>query len=213
MNSKEKSVIAWYKDPLKEHNAKILEASFIAALIILLIMFLVWQKFRTDFILPRADKDWKPEIIIIPRTVQLKQPPRPAIPSIPVAEEDMDLVESVTLSFSTIDFKGLTESLPPPDDPVDEVPFIKVAVKPKILKKVAPIYPPMARKVGLEGMVVLKVLVGTRGDVEKVEVLKSIPMLDGAAIDAVRKFKFSPGRQRDRYVKVWMSIPFRFELK
>ena len=53
----------------------------------------------------------------------------------------------------------------------------------------------------------------TKGDVEKVEVVKSHPMLDDAAIAAAKQFKFKPGKQRDRYVKVWMTIPFTFRLK
>jgi protein TonB len=71
----------------------------------------------------------------------------------------------------------------------------------------------LAKKVGAEGLVVLKVLINTKGDVEKVKVIKSNPLLDEAAITAVRQFKFQPGKQRDRYVKVWMSIPFRFRLR
>lgn len=212
MNPKEQTAVTWYEDPLRSEYARILEMAFIASLIILLTVFIIWQKFSSGFSLPEVNNSWKMKSIKIPRTVQLKQPPRPAIPSIPVAEEDMDLVDDVTLSYERIDFKELTETISPPKE-VEEVPFIKVAVKPRILKKVAPIYPALARKAGLEGIVVVKVLIDTKGNVEKAEILKSIPMLDGAAIDAVRKFKFSPGRQRDRYVKVWMSIPFRFELK
>ena len=213
MTTKEQAAVLGYEDPLKSEYARILEWAFIVALVILLTVFFAWQEFRTGFMLPKVDTNWKVEVLDIPRTVQLKQPPRPAIPSVPVPEEDMDLVEDVTLSFNNIDFKELTESTPPPTEEIEEVPFIKVAVKPKILKKVAPIYPPLARKAGVEGLVVVKVLIDTKGNVEKVEILKSIPMLNNAAIAAVKQFKFSPGRQRDRYVKVWMSIPFKFKLK
>ena len=213
MNTKEQAAVLRYEDPLKSEYARILEWAFIVALVILLTVFFAWQKFRTGFMLPEVDTKWKVKVLDIPRTVQLKQPPRPAIPSVPVPEEDMDLVEDVTLSYNNIDFKKLTESTPPPSEEIEEVPFIKVAVKPKIIKEVAPIYPPLARKAGVEGLVVVKVLIDTKGNAEKVEILKSIPMLDNAAIAAAKQFKFSPGRQRDRYVKVWMSIPFKFKLK
>ena len=62
-------------------------------------------------------------------------------------------------------------------------------------------------------MVVVKVLIGTKGDVEKVEIVKSHPMLDESAMAAAKLFKFTPGKQRDRVVKVWMTIPFTFKLK
>ena len=59
---------------------------------------------------------------------------------------------------------------------------------------------------------VLKVLIGTDGNVEDVEIFKSHPMLDDAAIEAAKQFRFTPGIQRDRPVRVWMSIPFSFRL-
>ena len=60
---------------------------------------------------------------------------------------------------------------------------------------------------------VVKVLVNTKGDVEAVEVLKSHPLLDESAIAAAKQYKFTPGKQRDKFVKVWVSIPFNFKLK
>jgi TonB family protein len=57
------------------------------------------------------------------------------------------------------------------------------------------------------------VLIDTKGNVEDVRVIKSNPMLDDAAIAAAWQFKFTPAKQRDRLVKVWMSIPFHFRLK
>lgn len=48
---------------------------------------------------------------------------------------------------------------------------------------------------------------------EKVEILRSVPLLNEAAIEAARQFKFKPGKQRDKLVKVWVSIPFNFSLR
>jgi len=38
-------------------------------------------------------------------------------------------------------------------------------------------------------------------------------MLNDAAVDAAKEWKFKPGKQRDRFVKVWMNIPIDFKLK
>jgi TonB family protein len=38
-------------------------------------------------------------------------------------------------------------------------------------------------------------------------------MLNEAAIEAARQFKFKPGKQKDKLVKVWVSIPFNFSLR
>ena len=104
--------------------------------------------------------------------------------------------------------------MPPPEVEDDiEYPFHAVSEKPEVIHKVKPYFPEIAQKAGVSGMVVVKVLIGTRGDVEKVEVVKSHPMLDEAAVKAAWQFKFKPGKQRDRAVKVWMNIPFTFRFK
>ena len=76
-----------------------------------------------------------------------------------------------------------------------------------------PKYPETAKKAGIEGMVVLKILVGTDGSVVDVQVLKSAhPALDEAASDAARKWTFSPAKLVDEPVKTWVSFPVRFSL-
>ena len=65
----------------------------------------------------------------------------------------------------------------------------------------------------IEGTVVVKVLIGKKGLVEKAEIFKSIPILDEAALKAAKKCIFKPAKQRDKLVKVWMSIPFKFKLQ
>jgi TonB family protein len=54
-----------------------------------------------------------------------------------------------------------------------------------------PIYPPAARNAGISGVVIVQVLIDKRGDVAAAKVVRSIPLLDGAALDAVRGWKFS----------------------
>ncbi len=107
----------------------------------------------------------------------------------------------------------MEELPPPPEEEEPIVPFFALSEKPVEIKRVNPVYPELAKKAGIEGTVVVKVLVNTKGDVEKVEILKSHPLLDEAAVNAAKQFKFKPGKQRDRYVKVWVSIPFNFRLK
>ena len=80
-------------------------------------------------------------------------------------------------------------------------------------KRVEPVYPELAKKANLEGTVVVKVLLNTKGEVEATEVLKSHELFDNAALTAAKQFRFTPARQRDRLVRVWVSIPFKFRLK
>ena len=64
--------------------------------------------------------------------------------------------------------------------------------KPNLLKMVRPVYPEAAKKEGVEGVVILSVRTDIYGRVEDVMVLRSIPLLDQAAIDAVKQWVYEP---------------------
>ena len=76
------------------------------------------------------------------------------------------------------------------------------------------VYPEIAQQAGIEGTVIVQVFVNKNGDVEICNVLKGVPNtgLDEAAVDAVKKQKFIPAKQRDKTVGVWISIPVKFKL-
>jgi protein TonB len=63
---------------------------------------------------------------------------------------------------------------------------------PALLERVEPEYPPIAVRAQVKGVVILEAVVGLNGRVEDVRVLRSIPLLDAAAIQAVRKWRYSP---------------------
>jgi protein TonB len=63
---------------------------------------------------------------------------------------------------------------------------------PKLIKKVEPIYPEVARQARVEGVVILEATTDIYGRVQRVRVLRSIPLLDKAAIDAVKQWVYEP---------------------
>jgi protein TonB len=71
----------------------------------------------------------------------------------------------------------------------------------------------LSKKAGIQGNVVITVTIGKDGRVEDAKVFKSIPMLDDAALKAAKKCIFKPAKQRDKFVKVKMNIPFNFKLR
>ena len=75
-------------------------------------------------------------------------------------------------------------------------------------------YPELAKKAGLQGQVVIQAKIGVDGSVEEATVLRGIPGsgFDDAAIEAIKKTKFTPAKQRDKDVSVWISIPVSFVL-
>ncbi len=76
-----------------------------------------------------------------------------------------------------------------------------------------PIYPDSARAAGIEGRVIVSALVNEVGAVFEAHVLRPAhPLLDRAAIEAVRSWTFAPARHHVRPVAVWTSIPVTFRL-
>lgn len=84
--------------------------------------------------------------------------------------------------------------------------------EPTLIRPVAPKYPDLARSSGIEGKVILNVLVGTTGKVEKVEVQQGVPVLNDAAIEAVKQYLFKPALANNKPVAVWVAVPILFKL-
>ena len=55
-----------------------------------------------------------------------------------------------------------------------------------------PVYPPVARAAAVQGVVILELTIGEDGAVSDARVLRSIPLLDQAALDAVRQWRYEP---------------------
>jgi|WetSurMetagenome_2_1015567.scaffolds.fasta_scaffold399352_2 periplasmic protein TonB len=148
----------------------------------------------------------------LPPTLQeLEKPAEPSKPAVvPVAAASEAEVTATTIdATNVVEVVRRTEET---DIPV--VPFWKVEVKPKPIDIPTPTYPDMARTAGIEGQAVVEALVDIDGLVADARILKPSgnASLDQAAVDAAMRSKFSPAKQRDKPVRVWVSIPFRFTL-
>lgn len=73
-----------------------------------------------------------------------------------------------------------------------------------------PQYPPQARAAGIEGVVVTEIVVDPTGHVTDARVVRSIPLLDDAALEAVRKWQFTPTIVNGQAVPVRMNISVNF---
>jgi protein TonB len=78
---------------------------------------------------------------------------------------------------------------------------------------VAPLYPEIARVSRIEGTVILEAVIGEVGLVTDVRVLRSVAMLDDAAIAAVRQWRYSPTKLNGVPVPVLLTVTVRFALK
>ncbi len=84
---------------------------------------------------------------------------------------------------------------------------------PKLIKKVDPVYPEAARKAGIQGLVLLEATTDENGNVAAVRVLKSIPELDKAAIDALKQWKYEPFIIEGQPKGVVFTVTIQFRLQ
>jgi protein TonB len=212
------------KDPkvsLRFKYRKTIELALVLSLALLVIVFQAWKKFEK-----KAETAAKVDITIdvqeIPPTEQVKRPPAPARPAIPIESEDEDIPEDLTIETTEIDLSELPPPPPPPEDEIDESASIFVAYDEPpepiggfgaIQSKL--VYPEIARKAGVEGRVYVNVIIDEKGNVVGAKVIKSLGNngCDEAAIAAIKAVKWRPAKQRDKPVKVQVGIPVVFKLK
>jgi protein TonB len=81
---------------------------------------------------------------------------------------------------------------------------------PRKTKDVRAVYPPIAREAGVSGVVILEVKIGTDGRIQDGRVLRSIPLLDEAALDAVKQWEFEPTLMNGQPIPVIMTVTVNF---
>ena len=109
---------------------------------------------------------------------------------------------------------GAVGAAPPPPPPAPGQP-VRVGGNvraPMQTRKVSPVYPPIAQSARVQGVVILEVLIDEQGRVADARVLRSIPLLDQAAIDAVRQWEYTPTLLNGAPVPVIMTVTVQFTL-
>ena len=84
---------------------------------------------------------------------------------------------------------------------------------PVVINRVEPVYPEVARKARISGIVIVECIIDKGGNVTNVQVLKPLPFgLDQAAVDAVKRWKFKPGTLNGQPVDVIFNLTVNFKL-
>ncbi len=84
--------------------------------------------------------------------------------------------------------------------------------EPRKVKNVSPFYPAAAKNKRVQGIVILESTIDPQGRVSNVRVLRSVPLLDGAAVDAVRQWEYEPTLVDGVPVSVLMTVSVNFKL-
>jgi protein TonB len=84
---------------------------------------------------------------------------------------------------------------------------------PELIERIEPLYPEAARKLRQEGAVLLEAIITTSGIVDQVRIVGSAgPLLDAAAVSAVRRWRYRPATLNGRAVAVFLAVKVRFGL-
>jgi protein TonB len=107
---------------------------------------------------------------------------------------------------------GLPEA-PPPPPPAAPVRVGGNIKPPKKIKDVKPTYPAIAQSARVQGIVIIEATIGPTGKVTDAKVLRSQPLLDQAALAAVRQWEFTPTLLNGVPVPVIMTVTVQFTLQ
>jgi TonB family protein len=115
------------------------------------------------------------------------------------------------------------QSLPPPPPPAPPPPVppeLQNAVRvggniglPQKVKHADPVYPPIAQSARVQGVVIVELIIDREGRVGYARTLRSIPLLDASALDAVRQWEFTPTHLNGSPVPVVMTATVQFSLQ
>ena len=176
---------------------------------------------------PSISRPAAPQVNVAREVAKIAAPPPAiAIPE-PVADERArtqtiatvsQMAENIApLTLDDLDFgEGGGDSLvvdldlaysPAPDD------FVSVDSEPVRISIDAPVYPQVARTAGIEGTVVVRVLVGRDGKVKDVIYIEGPEGLKSAAADCARTAVFRPALMDHKPVEVWVLMPVTFKLR
>jgi len=208
------------KADIKLKYRKTFEMSLILALLLLIVAFKYFPNVQGEAL----EQEVFQELVNVEDVVNTEQktaPPPPPKPPIPIeAPSDEDL-EDIEIEDTELDIEEEVAAPPPPVEEEEEVSldfFMAVEEMPEPIGGIAAIqkkiiYPEIAKRAGVQGRVFVKAFVDESGKVHKAEIVKGIGAgCDEAAIAAVLKTKFKPGKQRGKPVRVQVSIPILFKL-
>lgn len=103
---------------------------------------------------------------------------------------------------------------PPPPDPQTRTVRPGGQIKqPSKIHDAAPVYPAIALAARVSGLVIIQATIGVDGAVVDARVLRSVPLLDEAALTAVRQWRYTPTRLNGEAVAVIMTVTVNFEIR
>jgi periplasmic protein TonB len=162
---------------------------------------------RRPLPLPVANPNAAP---VVPPTGVGRELPTPSLPPDAAPTDENGVITSDVPPGLTA--AAITDA-PPAPRPVAPVRVHTLLRPPVRLHDVAPVYPELARAARVEGVVIIEAIISTSGSVMEARILRSVALLDQAAIAAVRQWRYTPSLLNGVPVPVVMTVTVRFTLK
>jgi len=154
-----------------------------------------------------------PDEIIIP-----DEPAEIQHPAVPVRVSEAAGVQETDVDAPPVVFTSAADippaAVPAAESPSREQKFYAFDEPPVLIESVKPVYPDVAREVGIEGTVLLRLLVNEDGAVVETDIIRSdvTPDMEKAAISAAMNYRFKPAKQRNVPVKAHVALPVIFKI-
>lgn len=141
-------------------------------------------------------------------TVQPRQVKRVSIQA-SLGPEETIISTPVDFEYQIAGYDDIEFEPPPPQ--IEPVRPGGDVIAPKLVRSTPPVYPPLAVKMGIQGVVIIEAVVDRHGAVTAAKVIKSLyGILDEAALDAVRGYIYEPGTLNGVPLDVIMVVTVQF---
>ncbi len=208
-----------------EEDRKIMKIALLVALVFHAILFVIkFPEFRAKVGAKKADKK-----VFVVQQVRFKPPPPPQKKKkpplvkkkkIPLPDPTPDEPEPIRIEEEEPEIEIPEEDVvfdvpeAPPSEPTGPINVTAEVTPPEKISGPDPRYTEIARKAGVEGVVILRVIINKQGTVESVKLLKKLGFgLDEEAVRAVKQWKFKPALLNGKPVAVYYNLTVHFRLQ
>ena len=163
---------------------------------------------------PPPPRGARREQLVTTRPVPMEAPPAIA-PEIPI-QSGVPIAELEDRAGLVTGEQYVAQPLqPPPSSVVPDAPVpIGGDIKPPVkVRDLTPTYPAIARSAHVEGIVIVRAIIGPNGKVQDAQILRGNPLLDAAALDAVRQWEYTATLLNGSPVAVVMTVTVNFRLR
>lgn len=116
---------------------------------------------------------------------------------------------TIRVEFSKVSEAGSGTSAAQAESPV---PVTAEDMHDRLVYKVAPVYPPLARQARIQGTVILRIIIDKLGEVRDTQLVNGHPMLAPAAVEAVKKWRYIPYESNGETVEIQTDVQIIFRL-